>query len=116
MSVAIAGIDIGDAASCIALARKGGERLGDTWPAADHRPRAQAWRPAAALPAGSTREGDAGSLALPAGVDVLLNKESNRETPSVVTFTSKQRMLGTDAGACLGRPGRHEVPSWMCAV
>ncbi|KAL4450109.1 hypothetical protein ABPG77_010778 [Micractinium sp. CCAP 211/92] len=31
------------------------------------------------------------------GVDVLLNKESKRETPSVVTFTSKQRMMGTDA-------------------
>lgn len=45
------------------------------------------------------------SLAPPAGVDVLLNKESNRETPSVVTFTSKQRMLGTDAGACVRRAG-----------
>ena len=33
-----------------------------------------------------------------AGVDVLLNKESKRETPSVVTFTSKQRQMGTDAG------------------
>jgi hypothetical protein len=33
-----------------------------------------------------------------AGVDVLLNKESKRETPSVITFTSKQRMMGTDAG------------------
>lgn len=32
-----------------------------------------------------------------AGVDVLLNKESKRETPSVVTFTHKQRMMGTDA-------------------
>jgi hypothetical protein len=31
-------------------------------------------------------------------VDVLLNKESKRETPSVVTFTAKQRMMGTDAG------------------
>jgi hypothetical protein len=32
------------------------------------------------------------------GVDVLLNKESKRETPSVVTFTTKQRMMGTSAG------------------
>jgi heat shock protein 4 len=50
----VAGIDIGNAGSCIALARKG-------------------------------------------GVDVLLNKESNRETPSVVTFTQKQRQMGTAA-------------------
>lgn len=35
------------------------------------------------------------------GVDVLLNKESKRETPSVVTFTAKQRMMGTSAGMCL---------------
>jgi molecular chaperone DnaK (HSP70) len=32
---------------------------------------------------------------------VLLNKESKRETPSVVTFTHKQRMMGTDAGEAL---------------
>ena len=50
----VAGIDVGNAGSCIALARKG-------------------------------------------GVDVLLNKESNRETPSVVTFTQKQRQMGTAA-------------------
>ena len=35
-----------------------------------------------------------------AGVDVLLNKESKRETPSVISFTSKMRQMGTDAGAC----------------
>ncbi|KAI8100756.1 hypothetical protein M9434_005147 [Picochlorum sp. BPE23] len=52
--MSVAGIDVGNAASCIALARKG-------------------------------------------GVDVLLNKESNRETPSVVTFTQKQRQMGTAA-------------------
>lgn len=52
--MSVAGIDVGNAASCIALARKG-------------------------------------------GVDVLLNRESNRETPSVVTFTQKQRQMGTAA-------------------
>lgn len=31
------------------------------------------------------------------GIDVLLNKESNRETPSIVSFTTKDRQLGTDA-------------------
>jgi len=35
------------------------------------------------------------------GVDVILNKESNRETPSVVTFSAKQRMMGTSAGKFL---------------
>lgn len=33
-----------------------------------------------------------------AGVDIILNKESTRETPSVVTFNQKQRQIGTDAG------------------
>lgn len=36
-----------------------------------------------------------------AGVDVILNKESNRETPSVITFNSKQRQMGTDAAGAL---------------
>lgn len=31
------------------------------------------------------------------GIDVVLNKESNRETPSIVSFTTKDRQLGTDA-------------------
>ena len=53
--MSVAGIDVGNATSCIALARKG-------------------------------------------GVDVLLNRESSRETPAVVSFTEKQRMIGT-AGA-----------------
>ena len=35
---------------------------------------------------------------------MLLNKESKRETPSVVAFSSKQRMMGTDAGG-VGRGG-----------
>lgn len=43
------------------------------------------------------------------GVDVLLNKESNRETPSVVTFTSKQRQMGTDASASLSTNPRNTI-------
>lgn len=31
------------------------------------------------------------------GIDVLLNKESNRETPALVSFAAKNRLLGTDA-------------------
>mmetsp|Transcript_35480 Transcript_35480/g.100452 ORF Transcript_35480/g.100452 Transcript_35480/m.100452 type:complete len:803 (+) Transcript_35480:247-2655(+) len=52
--MSVAGIDVGNAASCIALARK-------------------------------------------RGVDLILNKESNRETPSLASFGTKQRFLGTDA-------------------
>ena len=44
------------------------------------------------------------------GVDVLLNKESKRETPSVVTFTAKQRMMGTDAGT----PAQCCAPAVAC--
>lgn len=54
----MAGIDIGDQKSCIAVARK-------------------------------------------RGVDVLMNKESKRETPSVVAFGAKQRQLGTDAAGSM---------------
>lgn len=39
------------------------------------------------------------ALARRKGVDVILNKESKRETPSMVGFGSKQRHLGTDASA-----------------
>eukprot|EP00894_Picocystis_sp_ML_P003558 jgi/Pico_ML_1/54075/g4500.t1 len=39
------------------------------------------------------------ALARRKGVDVILNKESNRETPSMVGFGAKQRNLGTDASA-----------------
>ena len=35
------------------------------------------------------------------GIDVLLNKESNRETPALVSFSTKQRQLGTDAVGAL---------------
>lgn len=31
------------------------------------------------------------------GIDVLLNKESKRETPAVLSFGQKNRLLGTDA-------------------
>lgn len=52
--MSVAGFDIGDQATCIAVARK-------------------------------------------RGIDVLLNKESNRETPSVLSFGPKSRSMGTDA-------------------
>ena len=92
--MSVAGIDVGDAASCIALARKGGEV---TRPADSYR---SIWLQ---LPGCSLRAllhcRSPSITSSAAGVDVLLNKESNRETPSVVTFTAKQRQLGTDAGA-----------------
>lgn len=37
------------------------------------------------------------ALARKRGVDVLMNKESKRETPSMVSFGDKMRFLGTDA-------------------
>ena len=52
--MSVAGFDIGDQSTCIAVARK-------------------------------------------RGIDVLLNKESNRETPSVLSFGAKSRSMGTDA-------------------
>lgn len=57
-TMSVAGIDIGDQKSCIAVARK-------------------------------------------RGIDVLMNKESKRETPSLVSFGPKQRQLGTDAAGSL---------------
>lgn len=41
------------------------------------------------------------ALARKRGIDVLLNKESNRETPSLASFGQKQRLLGTDAAGAL---------------
>ena len=41
------------------------------------------------------------ALARKRGIDVLLNKESNRETPSLASFGLKQRLLGTDAAGAL---------------
>ncbi|GAB4818888.1 hypothetical protein N2152v2_005934 [Parachlorella kessleri] len=67
--MSVAGIDVGDSASCIALARRG-------------------------------------------GVDVLLNRESKRESPSLVTFTAKQRMIGSDAASSLSTNPKNTV-SWL---
>jgi len=44
-----------------------------------------------------------------AGVDVLLNKESKRETPSVVTFTAKQRQMGTSAVGALATNPKNTI-------
>ncbi|CAG9466102.1 unnamed protein product [Pedinophyceae sp. YPF-701] len=52
--MSVAGFDIGNATSCVALARK-------------------------------------------RGIDVLMNKESKRETPTCVSFTEKRRFMGGDA-------------------
>ena len=52
--MSVVGFDVGNDASCVALARK-------------------------------------------RGVDVLMNKESKRETPALVSFGDKMRFLGTDA-------------------
>lgn len=35
-------------------------------------------------------------LLLQRGIDVLMNKESKRETPAVVSFGDKMRFIGTD--------------------
>jgi hypothetical protein len=83
--MSVAGIDIGDAGSCIALARKGGKKL--IINATNHQLNIHPKRLTLIFP-----------FHLASGVDVLLNKESNRETPSVVTFSAKQRMMGTSAG------------------
>jgi heat shock protein 4 len=47
-----------------------------------------------------------------AGVDVLLNKESKRETPTLVTFTAKQRQMGTDASHALTTNPKNTI-SWL---
>ena len=43
------------------------------------------------------------------GIDVLLNKESKRECPSVVAFGPKQRQLGTDAAGSLALNPKNAV-------
>ena len=86
--MSVAGIDVGDSGSCIALARKGGACQ-----------RGAAGARAAARSRGIWGATAPASPPTRAGVDVLLNKESKRETPSVVTFTPKHRQMGTDAGA-----------------
>lgn len=42
------------------------------------------------------------AMARKRGIDVLLNKESKRETPAVVNFSEKMRFLGTDGSAKMG--------------
>ena len=64
--MSVAGIDVGDQASCIAVARK-------------------------------------------RGVDVLLNKESNRETATLVSFGAATRFLGTDAVGALSVNPRNTI-------
>lgn len=54
--MSVSGIDIGNSASCVALARN-------------------------------------------RGIDVIMNKESKRETPSLVSFDAKMRHIGTDGAA-----------------
>ena len=66
--MSVAGFDVGDQASCVAVARK-------------------------------------------RGIDVLLNKESKRETPSVVAFGPKQRQMGTDAVGSLNISPKNAVTS-----
>jgi len=66
--MSVAGLDVGNLCSCIALARK-------------------------------------------RGVDVLLNKESKRETPSVASFTAKQRFLGTDGASAMSSNIKNTVVS-----
>jgi heat shock protein 4 len=43
------------------------------------------------------------------GIDVLLNKESKRETPAVVNFGEKMRFLGTDGLAKMGLAPQNTV-------
>lgn len=64
--MSVAGFDVGDQCSCIAVARK-------------------------------------------RGIDVLMNKESKRETPSIVAFNAKQRLLGTAAVGSLSTTPKNAV-------
>lgn len=43
--------------------------------------------------------------------DVILNKESNRETPSVVNFSERMRLSGTDGAAKMGMAPANTVHS-----
>lgn len=64
--MSVAGFDVGDQCTCIAVARK-------------------------------------------RGIDVLMNKESKRESPSVIAFNTKQRLLGTAAVGSLSTSPRNTV-------
>lgn len=64
--MSVAGFDVGNDTSCVAIARK-------------------------------------------RGIDVLLNKESKRETPALVNFGEKMRFLGTDGAAKMGLSPQNTV-------
>ena len=64
--MSVAGFDVGDQCTCIAVARK-------------------------------------------RGIDVLMNKESKRESPSVIAFNTKQRLLGTAAVGSLSTSPKNTV-------
>ena len=49
------------------------------------------------------------ALARKRGIDVLMNKESKRETPAVVNFGEKMRFLGTDGAAKMGLAPQNTV-------
>ncbi len=49
------------------------------------------------------------AIARKRGIDVLLNKESKRETPTVVNFGEKMRFLGTDGLAKMGLAPQNTV-------
>jgi len=51
------------------------------------------------------------ALARKRGVDVILNKESSRETPSVVNFSERMRLTGTDGAAKMGMAPANTVHS-----
>jgi heat shock protein 4 len=64
--MSVAGFDVGNDTSCVAIARK-------------------------------------------RGIDVLLNKESKRETPALVNFGEKMRFIGTDGSAKMGLAPQNTV-------
>ncbi|GFR48872.1 hypothetical protein Agub_g10723 [Astrephomene gubernaculifera] len=49
------------------------------------------------------------ALARKRGIDVLMNKESKRETPAAINFGEKMRFLGTDGAAKLGLQPQNTV-------
>ncbi|EFJ49538.1 heat shock protein Hsp70E [Volvox carteri f. nagariensis] len=49
------------------------------------------------------------ALARKRGIDVIMNKESKRETPAAINFGEKMRFLGTDGAAKLGLQPQNTV-------
>ncbi|GLC40661.1 hypothetical protein PLESTB_000035600 [Pleodorina starrii] len=49
------------------------------------------------------------ALARKRGIDVIMNKESKRETPAAINFGDKMRFLGTDGAAKLGLQPQNTV-------